>query len=1451
MIRRQFLGLLFVFLFLAPAWSVMFAQAQGGNITTFSTGSAQETVTISSGQHSAIGFELNRNTTVTSASFFITPPTTGSSVGTLELHANNDGAPEWAFNDTGYGHFGHQNVFASGNATETLFIDPNVGAIANPDAPSFYLPTAATVSSSGYDVGFSPTLTGGYFPTGYIHAVDKGDINNDNNTDFALLSRTANLSVGNATVPAYTTAAAFKVSTYDNTTGITFSPWERTCTNATRLMMADVNGDTYDDVVGYAPADDQLCIHFTNSTSGGFEPVVNVTHATSIIDLAFGDFTGNGLDEMVSIRTSGVVQVDAFSNRTNTFSTRDSATVQITGTTNPATLTHMLFAYFDGPQNNPKLLAAQSNGDANEVFWSSSTSSIAIGTSTIDGVASGSVVGDFDGDQDLDIVAPRPTGHRSIENQGGLGWDGDNHNRLLTLTNATILDYDMDLEAHLLVPNQGSPDGNPATITGNVTAYGFTSSWNSANRVSGTASAVFEPGTSPRAVHFGDMDGDGSSEHLILVGEGSQHGVFISAYHKVGYDMDQDGFADVEAEGYAGNGSNGLSMLMIQDTTGNLTTTLNVLSPGLPYTSDDYGIQMGWVNFSMHSLTKGDFTFSGLDIRYTADFLVNSNPSLSGNLSNALNQQMTAGTGTLTTPLQFNTSANGSFVIKSPTVAYVDGAPNIALPPTPVLQLSDIQPDRVVIDWQPITEFGDDLLDFVVYRSPAGQAVDLQNSYTTTLANNTIDVAVQPGQSWTYWVQSIHRFGVSSNLSAPLSVTVPYPTPKSYIPNLTAIDVPDDDGSTMAISWSSGDASIVEHLVYVLPNDFTDVAGLDTVLTANATTTSFLTEEDSTGASLVDGLGYYVAAIGVDVYGNASTNVTTIGPVYTRNDTALPTTLEVVYTDFSENTLDGLVLLARSQPLNGVAHLHQNGTGIADETLLLKVNGLDESYSIELTTNETGHAVLSLNTLSELGPIDAVGPMSLNMTWEGDVGNATVQPLAPTGASAEAFGTVVVSLAAETPLAVDDAGAFSAVLDVVSEDSTQSMYLANMAVSWFATNATGAETDNGTAEVRGNELAIDGTGAYDGQLVVKLGTSPPTFYLSEFSTSFAFDPAPDAGETETNTTDETNQTTGPTFPDVTLPAIVNCGTATYEWDSNAEDVGLTCTVTNPNPFDVMVGFAWKVVPGTPPAIELVYNEADGNTGSLTVEANGTVDLTFSLVRNSPTEGMFPGLQGEGYVVYLTCLDFGDNACATMTEDTASTEGEITWTLGEMPAQVVDDDPIEDEAEGAMTPVLVGIGLFIAIAVGVGGVLYLRSRGDLDFDDDDDEEEDYFEQALAAPEPSTRSKSVDLGTSKSLDELKGSGKSLHSDAPEGLAASPTLGSSADAFEFGATAEDATSSEDEEAAEMADDEEETWEEEATEEDDGISVDENGTEWWEDEDGTWWYREEGWEDWAVWEE
>ena len=141
---------------------------------------------------------------------------------------------------------------------------------------------------------------------------------------------------------------------------------------------------------------------------------------------------------------------------------------------------------------------------------------------------------------------------------------------------------------------------------------------------------------------------------------------------------------------------------------------------------------------------------------------------------------------------------------------------------------------------------------------------------------------------------------------------------------------------------------------------------------------------------------------------------------------------------------------------------------------------------------------------------------------------------------------------------------------------------------------------------------------------------------------------------------------------------------------------------------------------------------------------------------------------------------------------------------------------------------------------------MRSRFEDDFDDEDDE--DYYAEAMDGPDARSEKKRFNLAESKSLDSLKAEGKVLHEDAPEGLE-SPRLGSSADAFQFGATAEDAIPEVNEEEDDAQDSEEE-WAEEA-EEDDGISVDEDGTEWWEDEEGVWWYREEGWEDWAVWED
>lgn len=1463
--QRPHVGLLVVFLLLAPAWSVMLAQAQGGTVSTFSDGTASHTVTVSGGQHGTIGFELQRNTTVTSASFFIRPDSSGPSPGSVELDINNDGLYEWEFSQPGYGMFGQQNVFENGTASESMFIDPSDVNNSTPLSPTFLMPTGASLSSTSLEVAFSPNLTGGFFDTGYVHDVSIGDVNGDGKDDFVLFSKTANLTnastptngssggngtgntTTNGTAANWTLAPAFRVLSYSNASGVHLSPWTPTCANITNTMTADLNGDGYEDVIQHVASTRTLCMHFVNSSTGvGFEPQVNITLSSTIRDFDFIDFTGNGVDEMVSVRTNGVVAVHDYRNRTNSFTERGSETVLASGSQSAANLTHLLVDYFNGTNNLPIMLAVDAGNDGTEVYWSTSLNDVVVSTRRATGVSSDAMVGDFDGDGDLDILASRFNGHRSIENRP-LGWNGDNHQIMIDLNNATILDYDLDNDVQFLMPNTGNPDGNPSTLDGNITVHNFESGGGGQtsydNRVSTQTAAVIEAWTAPRAIYTGDLDGDGFVEHVVLAGEGHQYGVFVSAWHKVGYDIDQNGDVDVEGEGYAGNGSNGLAPLSIVDMNGSLTSTLNSLLPGMVYQSDAYAIQMSDVQFNMQSLTAGQFRFSNLNFIYTADFLVNTNPHITGNLSNALNQQMTGGTGTLTVPFTFHTSQNGSFVLHSPTVNYQDGAPNIALPPTPVLSLVELTPDRVMFEWQNVTDFGDDVLNFVVYREATGQSVNMQNAYATTVANNSLDFNVQPGQSWTYWVRSVHDFGVTSNLSLPLQVEIPYPLPKSFVPDVVAVDAPDDNGGALDLTWGQGDASIENHRIYVSSSNFTSIAGMNTSITTNATTFALQVRAESNGTPILDGTPYFVAVVGFDQYGNASDNVTAFGPVYSRNNTALETQLDVTYTPFAEEASIEDVLLARNEGLVMDAYLHQDGTPIAGQTVTLFIVGEAEQYSISATTDDAGLAHLDITKLSDLGPLDATGPMELKAVFTGYSADPTKQPLNGTSNITSAFGTIPLEIDGDDLIMLDENAGFETVFDVSTDDMMHQTAIANVEMYWEAVTSDGKTADSGIGEVRGNEMTIAGTGAYDGTLTLYLDADPPVYYLPGMSFTVDFEASPVVENNETNTT-ETNQTNTSTFPDVTLAPSVACSNVTYGWEDVADDVTMTCTVTNPNPFDVQVAFAWKVIPNTPPAIDITYDDAGL---PVTVEANGTVDLTFLVVRNGPTQGMYPGEQGKGYIITLTCLELdGANACGDMTEDTASYQGELVWTLGEMP--IIDDgntNNVQDETSSAMTPVVVGLGLLIAILVAIGGVLYMRRNGEVEFDDEDDE--DYYDMA-ADETPVTRADTLDLEASKSLEELKEEGKDLHEAAPEGLASSPTLGSSADAFEFGATAEDQHLLELNEDADEVDDESA----EGTEgEDDGITVDENGTEWWEDEDGVWWYREEGWDDWAVWED
>ena len=76
----------------------------------------------------------------------------------------------------------------------------------------------------------------------------------------------------------------------------------------------------------------------------------------------------------------------------------------------------------------------------------------------------------------------------------------------------------------------------------------------------------------------------------------------------------------------------------------------------------------------------------------------------------------------------------------------------------------------------------------------------------------------------------------------------------------------------------------------------------------------------------------------------------------------------------------------------------------------------------------------------------------------------------PTSNTQDAYGTVLITITPDEPLPVQSDGSFETLLMVDATDSTQSAYLANLAVDWSATDEVGNQTDSGVAEARETNL---------------------------------------------------------------------------------------------------------------------------------------------------------------------------------------------------------------------------------------------------------------------------------------------------------------------------------------------------------------------------------------------
>ena len=1408
---------LFIALLVLNSWSSVLVSANGraGSLNTFAGGFSNVDVTL---QGSAIDntsvIEIPRNVTFDSASFLIQAEAGEISPGSVWLDIDQDGSHEWAFAGTGYGDLAKQNTFNDSStykhiATTRSPVGPTAVSANWHTSEPILLPHAAVLSTADLNMAYSPQIGGGMLPLGQIDDIVAGDFNNDSSTDVAILSQSNN-----------TTGVGTAVSlvSWNATSGLTNTTWTATCDNATYSNVADLNGDGLDDVATFALVDDLACIHVTNASTGIPGPKLEIKLFGSARDAGFADFTSDGYADLISIHPSGKLSVRKYSNKTSSFAANTTTTVYGDGVTTAANLSQVFIGSIRSGANISAVVV-DVTGYGVEVIWGGLSPYAT--TNTLDGLGLNIITGDVDNDGDMDFLSERQQGGSTVTKLTWNGWDDtDTSSSSVNLVNATIADHDGDGNNSLMMLSPGLSDGNHSTVEGQIyfkDIYYHNSGWSNRGwRVTPSSShPSAHPWSIPLDIILGDMDGDGHQEQIIIAGEGNLTGLYISAWHTIELDVDKDGISELTATGYAGDGVLGQPPLVIVDDFGEMYQILSPQMSAGGHTTDGYGISMSQYTFNFTANSIGNFNLSQLDFGYDADFRVDTNPHSSGNLTNVFNQRQTGGVGIIDVPLAFNSTQAGNFTIMSLAAEYQDGAPNLALPPTPILVIGQLTSEIVVLEWQDAVDFGLDLVEFEIFRVASGSPLDLNTVFSNTPLNLTMDSSITYGATYDYAVRSLHTYGITSNLSAIVSVTIPYPSPPSAISGVTAQDTANDGGGSLDITWSAGDDTITEYKIYINTMNVSNLSSTIALASYSGTITPDILSATvsccALNSQLVDGTAYWVSVIGYDALGNTTDAIQAFGPVYTRNDTIRPADLTW---NISASTHQQQMHLEAAGALDVNLNLMADGQPIEGEQLWLKMEHPIYSQNFTGTTDVNGTwQAISVAELSELSSVmfSMVGDVEFSAGYEGSNDNILLQPISNSTLNQTVSAKVHSIITADSTIQLAENNSFSTIIKVDSSTVEQEFLLEGIQYSWQISTADGDLTSSGTEEVKGGVIEISGFTVEDTLLRVwSLNTSS---WLDHDNDNFTISFLAWVDDTVvTNETGNETQNNTDTWEPTTISSVtLTCPMQNYLWAQNATDTALVCIMSNPNPFEVSV----EILLGDQGAIEFTLLT---QTPYIFAANESEIPMTFSVIRNGPSTGLFAGNMGVSWTITSTATEW--NLVST-------DSGQFDWNLE---SEIIDNSEVETnkptpKATKSNTPLFIGIGAIIVLAILVGAVVVLRPK-DEDFDFED---EDWAEEETG---PATRPQSASdvAKTSKTLDELKAEGATIEEDAPSGHSSQLF-----DEVDGGSEYQS-----------------EVVETESTEQsDDGITVDENGTEWYEDEVGVWWYREEGLQDWAEWQD
>ena len=1407
---------LFIALLVLNPWATVLVSADGttGSVNVFAGGFSNVEVNLQgSTTNNTSAIEIPRNVTFNSASFLIEADASETSPGSVWLDIDQDGSNEWAFTGTGYGNFAHQNTF---NDSSTYKVIPSNGSNWSTSDP-ILLPHSASLYTADLNMSFSPQLSGGMLQVGQLLDMVIGDVNNDSNDDVVLLSNSnntigigSNNSTGTGSNNSTGISTAISIVTWNATSGLTNTSWVPTCDNATYSNIADMNNDGLGDIATFALEDDLACIHITNATTGLPGPLFELDLYGDTRDAGFADFNLDGFADIVSIHPNGVFSFRAYVNKSSAWGNNVTTTLYGDNVLTKANLSHLFLGSIRSGYNISAVVIGN-DGDGFEVKWYQNA--IYETTNDLDDMGYNIICGDIDNDGDMDFVSRRSNGGTIITRMRNSGsWDTDRSSRSATLVNATIGDHDGDGNNSLIMVSPGMPDGNASTVEGQIEFKDiyYRSGWGGGWRVTSSASHPdIYPWSHPMDIELGDMDGDGLDEQIIIAGEGNITGLYISAWHTIEVDINKDGITDLSSAGYAADGSLGQGPLEIIDPFGEMYTILSPLMNVGGYTTDGYGISMSEYTFNFTANSSGTFNLSNLDFGYNFDFIVDINPQSSGNLTNVFNQRETGGVGTINVPLAFNSTLAGTIALSTLTAEYQDGAPNLALPPPPIVVLDQLAPDRVVLTWQDTFDFGSDLIQFEIFKVANGTPIDLNSAYSISPINMSIDSSVTYGSSYDYAVRSLHTYGVTSNLSAIISVIIPYPTPPSTITGVTAQDTPNDGGGYLDIAWDAGDDTIAEYNIYISTNNVTNVSSLNYSSHSGARTPDVVNVTlscCSSDSQLIDGTAYWVSIIGYDSLGNTTEEIQSYGPVYTRNDTLRPANLTWNISASSHQQEDHL---DAAGPLDVSLTLMAEGQAIEGEELWFMIEHPLYTHNFTGVTDENGSwQAVSVAELSELSNVifSMVGDVKFSAGYSGSSDNVLLQPIDNATLNQTMIAKVHTIVTASSTAQLNKDSSFTTTINVDSPLLEQQFLLEGIQYGWKIETIDGDMVSSGTEEVKGGVIEISDLTTENTILMVwSLNTlSWLDFDNDNISITFLawVDDTVETNETE----NETENNTTSWQPTLIGSAVLNCPVQNYAWEQNATDTSLICTLSNSNPFEVSV----EILLGNQVAIEF-----GSSTNTYLIAANDSTLVTFTITRNGPSTGLFAGSMGVPWTMTTTATEWSLEATIS---------GEFNWNLE---TEKVDNSNIDNNNTiptytKSNIGLYLGIGAFIVLALIGGAVVVLRPKDD-DFDFEDvnwvDEEE--------IPGSKQQSKAFIPKSNKSLDELKAEGTTIGEDAPDSRPSSQLFNEVDGDSDYQAEEEQQTE----------------------QSDDGITVDENGTEWYEDEVGIWWYREQGWQDWAEW--